>query len=65
MGTLSQPVDPGLAPLRDNGGPTQTKELLPGSPAIDGGGDGSTMKTDQRGEPRTRGSAMDIGAFER
>jgi hypothetical protein len=28
-------VDPGLGPLADNGGPTPTHALLPGSPAID------------------------------
>ena len=65
MGTPSQPVDPRLAPLLDNGGPTQTQELLPGSPAIDGGGDESALETDQRGEPRPQGPANDIGAFER
>jgi hypothetical protein len=30
-------TNPGLAPLADNGGPTQTVALLPGSPAIDAG----------------------------
>ena len=30
-------VDPLLGPLQDNGGPTLTLELLPGSPAIDAG----------------------------
>ena len=65
MGTTSQPVDPRLAPLRDNGGPTKTQELLPGSPAIDTGGGGSALETDQRGEPRPQGQASDIGAFER
>ena len=65
MGTPSQPADPLLAPLRDNGGPTQTQELLAGSPAIDGGGAGSALETDQRGEPRPQGQAHDIGAFER
>ena len=64
-GNSSQPVDPRLAPLRDNGGPTQTQELLPGSPAIDGGSDEPALETDQRGEPRRRGQARDIGAFER
>ena len=64
-GTSSQPVDPRLAPLRDNGGSTQTQELLPGSPAIDGGSDEPALETDQRGEPRRRGQARDIGAFER
>ena len=65
LGTSSQPVDPRLAPLRDNGGPTQTQELLPGSPAIDSGGDGPEPESDQRGEPRRKGPARDIGAFER
>jgi hypothetical protein len=31
-------TDPMLGPLQDNGGPTFTHELLPGSPAIDAGG---------------------------
>ena len=65
IGTSSQPVDPRLAPLGDNGGPTQTLALLPGSPAIDGGGDGPDLETDQRGRPRRQGAARDIGAFER
>lgn len=30
-------VDPRLGPLANNGGPTQTHSLLPGSPAINGG----------------------------
>jgi hypothetical protein len=34
-GTPLSPVDPILAPLSDNGGPTRTHALLPGSPAID------------------------------
>ena len=65
--------DPMLGALAENGGPTQTHALLPGSPAIDQGNSfGST--TDQRGLPRpltTLGSRMprggdgsDIGAFE-
>jgi hypothetical protein len=55
--------DPLLGPLADNGGPTQTHELLPGSPAIDT----STLcphPTDQRGVTRPQGSDYDIGAFE-
>ena len=31
-------TDPTLGPLQDNGGPTFTHALLPGSPAIDAGG---------------------------
>ncbi|MEV8464292.1 MULTISPECIES: right-handed parallel beta-helix repeat-containing protein [Streptomyces] len=54
--------DPHLAPLGDNGGPTDTVALLPGSPALDGGAD--CPSTDQRGVPRPQGPACDIGAFE-
>ena len=32
-------TDPLLGPLQDNGGPTHTHALLPGSPAIDAGAD--------------------------
>lgn len=56
--------DPRLGPLRDNGGPTHTLELLPGSAAIDKGSNGFNVQFDQRGVPRVEGSAADIGAFE-
>jgi hypothetical protein len=48
--------DPRLAPLADNGGPTQTHALLPGSPAIDAGNPDfvSPPGFDQRGR-RLRG----------
>ncbi len=36
-GAPGVPIDPLLAPLGNNGGPTLTHRLLPGSPAIDGG----------------------------
>src|SRR5207302_121088 len=36
-GTVAKPLDPKLAPLANNGGPTQTMALLAGSPAIDKG----------------------------
>ena len=62
-------VDPLLGPLIDNGGPTQTHDLLPGSPAVDAGActdlDGAPVTEDQRGEPRPRGAACDIGSVER
>ncbi|MFD5794130.1 choice-of-anchor Q domain-containing protein [Streptomyces diastatochromogenes] len=54
--------DPHLAPLGENGGPTDTVALLPGSPALDGGAD--CPSTDQRGVLRPQGPACDIGAFE-
>jgi hypothetical protein len=58
------------ATLRDNGGPTFTHALLPGSPAIDaapsGCGDetGVPLAADQRGAPRIAGARCDVGAFE-
>ncbi|MDA8564066.1 right-handed parallel beta-helix repeat-containing protein [Mariniblastus sp.] len=73
VGTLDNPLDPLLGPLADNGGPTLTHALLPGSPAIDAGADelavntdGTTLINDQRGEgfSRTSGSSVDMGAFE-
>jgi len=59
-------VDPLLAPLADNGGPTQTHALAPTSPAIDRGNNVAGLDTDQRGAGfrRSLGSAPDIGAFE-
>ena len=64
IGDALAPIDPLLAELADNGGPTQTHALLPGSPAIDAGSTDAT--TDQRGEtrPNIGGSGPDIGAFE-
>lgn len=64
--------DPKLAPLADNGGPSQTHALLPGSVAIDAGNDSicaadPVKGVDQRGEPRfgsSAGNHCDIGAYE-
>ncbi|MBW2380309.1 MAG: hypothetical protein JRG70_12295, partial [Deltaproteobacteria bacterium] len=60
-----------LGPLSDNGGPTMTHALLPGSVAIDRvpepdcvDADGFPLLTDQRGVPRPQGPACDSGAFE-
>ena len=69
VGTSASPIDPKLGALADNGGPTQTIALLPGSPAIDRGDDsvlGSpySLTTDQRGFPREFGTHVDIGAYE-
>ena len=57
-------ADPKLGPLADNGGPTLTMALLPGSPAIDAGNTSFAPATDQRGFPRPAGLAADLGAFE-
>jgi len=62
VGTSANPIDPKLGPLQDNGGPTPTEALLPGSPAI-GAGDPALLNTlDQRGY--NRGTPVDIGAFQ-
>jgi len=53
-----------LGPLADNGGPTQTMALLPGSAAIDAGDDAVCPATDQRGVTRPQGAHCDIGAYE-
>lgn len=58
-----------LGPLRDNGGPTETHALLPGSVAIDVipeavcvDANDEPLTEDQRGEPRD--TMCDVGAFE-
>jgi beta-glucanase (GH16 family) len=53
-----------LGSLADNGGPTWTHALLPGSPAIDTADDLACPVTDQRGVTRPQGPHCDIGAFE-
>ena len=59
-----------LGALRDNGGPTQTIELLAvaganlidyASNCVDNNG---ALNTDQRGRPRPLGASCDVGAFE-
>ncbi len=59
-------VNPLLGPLQNNGGPTLTMALLPGSPAIDAGDNTDAPDWDQRGEgfPRIVNGIIDIGAFE-
>jgi beta-glucanase (GH16 family) len=54
----------GIGPLADNGGPTATQALLPGSPAIDAVDNALCPETDQRGVARPQGAACDAGAFE-
>lgn len=60
-----QNADPLLGPLANNGGPTPTHALLPGSPAFDAGTNTGCPATDQRGITRPQGIRCDIGAFER
>lgn len=71
-GTTAIPIDPMLGPLQDNTGPTFTRALLLGSPAIDKG-NSTPVILDQRGKlrpydnlfiPNDGGSGADMGAFE-
>jgi CSLREA domain-containing protein len=65
-------VDPLVAPLRDNGGPTETRAIAVSSPAVDQGA--TALTADQRGELRpfdvltidnpTGGDGSDMGAWE-
>jgi hypothetical protein len=58
-------LNPQLGPLKDNGGPTPTMALLPGSPAIDAGSNPLGLSADGRGyKTRAVGAGPDIGAFE-
>src|SRR4029077_965542 len=61
-------TDPLLGPLQDNGGPTFTHALLPGSPAIDSGDPNFTPPPshDPRGPVfwRVRNGRIDVGSFE-
>ncbi|MGE9270154.1 MAG: choice-of-anchor Q domain-containing protein, partial [Verrucomicrobiales bacterium] len=57
-------TDPRVAPLGDYGGPTPTSPPLPGSPAIEGGGEVAGIERDQRGSSRIAGAFPDIGSVE-
>jgi hypothetical protein len=72
-GDVAAPLDPGLGPLQNNGGATETHALSPASPAVDSGKCFGT-RVDQRGKHRPTnfpgssnavgGDASDIGAYE-
>jgi CSLREA domain-containing protein len=59
-------VDPKLAALADNGGPTKTQAPGPGSPALDAvpASGAGCATTDQRGVARPQGAGCEIGAYE-
>ena len=59
--------DPGVLPLANNGGPTETHALLLTSPAVDRGSNPLGLAHDQRGAPFLRQDIVfpvDVGAFE-
>jgi CSLREA domain-containing protein len=59
-------TDPLLDVLKNNGGPTKTHKLPPGSPAVNKVKSGCPPPPiDQRGFPRPEGAGCDSGAFER
>jgi len=58
------PEELNLGPLADNGGPTMTHALDPGSVAIDAIPTCEPLTTDQRGQPRPVGDGCDVGSFE-
>jgi Ca2+-binding RTX toxin-like protein len=61
----NDPIGGILLPLADNGGPTRTHALAIGSPALNASPDDAGCPAiDQRGNPRPRGPACDIGSFE-
>jgi hypothetical protein len=62
--TSLQGVNPHLASLQNNGGPTLTMALLAGSPAVAAADPADSPATDQRGVLRPTDHAPDIGAFE-
>ena len=59
-------VDPQLGPLANNGGPTDSAQPGPASPAIGAGSNSQAYAFDQRGPgfPRDAGGAVDIGAVQ-
>ena len=72
IGDATSPIDPMLAALANNGGPTQTHRLLPGSPAINAGDPTARpARTESRVSinaetvfRRVRGGRLDLGALE-
>jgi hypothetical protein len=70
VGTSISPIDARLDLLADNGGPTDTRTLLAGSPALNAGltshATNAALTTDQRGPGFVRliGPSVDSGAVE-
>jgi hypothetical protein len=64
VGDNFNPINPVIGALKDNGGPTATRALLPGSPAINAGTNTGAPPNDQRGFKRPINTISDIGAYE-
>ena len=63
-GVVASTADPMLGNLASNGGPTQTYAINDNSPALGGGLASVAPTTDQRGDAREVGGAVDIGSYE-
>lgn len=65
-GVITVTTSPNLGPLQDNGGPTFTMAVTPGSSAYGAGNAklSGLPSTDQRGLPRLSTQGLDLGAFE-
>jgi CSLREA domain-containing protein/LPXTG-motif cell wall-anchored protein len=66
VGDQNSVADPGLAPLKDNGGPTLTRLPLSSSPAHNAvpAAACTVLTVDQRGTARPQGTACEAGATE-
>jgi CSLREA domain-containing protein len=67
IGTVTKPLNPGLGPLQNNGGPTPTELPLAGSSVINAGVVATIpagVTKDQRGFPRTINNLVDVGAVQ-
>ncbi len=62
-GTLAAPLNPQLGPLANNGGPTLTHALLPGSVATNAGNNALCLERDQRGFQLDPNFQLSIGSF--
>ncbi len=63
-GSDATPINPGVGPLGNYGGPAPTVPLFFGSPAMNTGAQSGIAATDERGVARPQGLRPDIGAFE-
>ena len=64
VGTVTNPLNPALGAIADNGGPTLTHLPEFASPAVDSGVNLELSINDQRGLPRVINTTVDIGAVE-
>ncbi|MDQ3933711.1 MAG: hypothetical protein M3340_03675 [Actinomycetota bacterium] len=66
-GTDATGTDPQLGALANNGGPTRTRALPKGSPAVNSADNSACPAADQRGvaRPQPAGGTCDRGAYER